>query len=232
MLPCPAVEPHEAQLVVFDNDGTLYPSGPEVGRAVLAAHREYTVANGLDIPTPDMNWLEHMIGADSKEFYAAMMPGQPPAVQQAFEDFSLKYEREAVARYPYMYDGAEELLATLKKAGRILVMVTNGGPTYVQYIWDACGYGRFFTACYPFTPPGFASKGERLKQAIADAGSPPTVMVGDRLSDLEAASEAGAQFVGCAYGYANPGELDGSRYVVKNMGELYNLLLAPEEKNQ
>jgi len=57
-------------------------------------------------------------------------------------------------------------------------------------------------------------------------------MVGDRLSDLEAANDAGALFIGCAYGYANPGELDGARYVVNGMGELYNLLLAPEEKNQ
>jgi phosphoglycolate phosphatase len=226
------VEPHEAQLVVFDNDGTLYPSGPEVGRAVLAAHRIYTHLHNIDVPTPDTAWLEHMIGADAKEFYAAMLPGQPKEVQQAFEDFCLDYEHEAVARYPHMYEGAEELLTALKWAGRKLALVTNGGPTYVQYIWEACDYGRFFTSSYPFAPPGFLSKSERLKQAIADAGSPATVMVGDRLSDLEAASDAGALFVGCSYGYANPGELDGARYVVNGMGELYNLLLAPEEKNQ
>lgn len=230
MLPWRAVELHQAKLIAFDNDGTLYPAGPAVGEIVLSAHREYVRTHGLDIPTPDRQWLNYMIGADAKEFYAAMMPGQPDHVRREFEDFCLEYELQAVREHPYMYDGAEEVLHTLHDAGRYLVLVTNGGPTYVQNVWDTCGYARFFDGCYPYGPPDFATKGERLAQALADFGNPPAVMVGDRFSDLEAAREAGTGFIGCAYGYSQPGELAEAVTVINSISELYNLLLAPGER--
>lgn len=230
MLPCPAVELYDTQVIVFDNDGTLYPAGPAVGELVLKAHAEYVKLNGLNIPTPDMAWLEYMIGVDAKEFYAAMLPGQPPKVREDFEDFCLDYELQAVREHPYMYDGAEDVLAALHAAGRRLALVTNGGPTYVRHIWDTCGYGRFFEASYPNIPPDYATKGERLATAIADLGGPPAVMIGDRRSDLEAAQFAGAAFIGCAYGYSQPGELDEAPIVIDSIGELYNLLLAPRER--
>jgi len=230
MLPCPAVELYEASIIAFDNDGTLYPAGPAVGEMVLKAHADYVVQNRLNIPTPGLDWLQHMIGVDAREFYAEMLPDQPPAVRADFENFCLDYELQAVHAHPYMYDGAEQVLAALKRAGRRLALVTNGGPTYVKHVWDACGYGRFFEVSYPNTPPEFVSKGERLARAIAELGGGPAVMVGDRASDLEAAEQAGAEFIGCRYGYALLHELDGARYTVADVSGLYNLLLAPEER--
>jgi phosphoglycolate phosphatase-like HAD superfamily hydrolase len=216
---------HAAQIIAFDNDGTLYPAGPEVGRVVLDAHRKYVQESGLDIETPTQEWLEHMIGADAKEFYAAMMPGQPEAVRRQFEDFCLEYEREAVARYPHMYDGAAELLSALKTAGKTLLLVTNGGPTYVEFVWNECGYDRWLSQAYPYAPPDFLSKGERLAQAISDWGGGPAVMVGDRASDIEAAQHAGVPCIGCRYGYGREGELAAADAQVDSVAELLPLLL-------
>ena len=217
------------QLVVFDNDGTLYPTGPEVGRVVLEAHKDYVRLHGLSTPTPDFSLVEALIGADAKTFYAAMMPDQPPEVQQEFEDFCLDYERRVIQAHPDLYPGARDLLAALKRAGRRLALVTNGGPTYVKFIWDTCGYGEFFDGCYPYGPPEFDTKGERLQRAIEDLGG-PAVMVGDRASDREAAEFAGTAFIGCAYGYGRREELNGADAVVDEIAGLYNLLLAPEER--
>lgn len=231
MLPCPAVELSEARIIVFDNDGTLYPAGPAVGEMVLKAHAEYVAQNRLSIPTPGMDWLNRMIGVDAREFYAEMLPDQPPAVREDFENFCLDYELKAVHQHPHMYEGAERVLAALKRAGRRLALVTNGGPTYVKHVWDACGYGRFFAASYPNVPPDYAPKGARLQQAISDLGGGPAVMVGDRRSDRQAAAEAGAAFIGCGYGYGQPDELSGAQYIIEDIAELYNLLLAPEERS-
>lgn len=229
MLPCLAVELHKNKLVIFDNDGTLYPTGPEVGRVVLTAHRDYVRQNGLDLATPDFALVTALIGADAKTFYAAMMPGQPARVQRDFEEFCLDYERRVIEGHPHLYDGAVELLAKLKQAGRTLALVTNGGPTYVKYIWDACGYGEYFSGCYPYAAPEFETKGERVARAVAEHGG-PAVMVGDRESDREAATFAGTMFIGCAYGFGSTAELSGADAVVEDVRELYNLLLAPEER--
>jgi len=233
MLPCPAVDIARkfrlARVVAFDNDGTLYPSGEQVGRSVLTAHREYVALHGIDMPTPGMDWVQQLIGMDAKDFYGAMLPGQPPDVIHDFEEFCLDLECETVKRFPHLWDGAEELLRALHDAGRMLVLVTNGPPRYVQNVWDSTGMGRYMLAAYPYAPPDFSTKGQRLARAILEWGGGPGVMVGDRLSDIEAAREAGVPVIGAGYGYARDGELAGADAVVKNITELYNLLLGEKE---
>ena len=196
---------------------------------VLEAHRDYVRERNLGIETPDFSLVEQLIGADSKTFYAAMMPGQPPQVQQEFEDFCLDYERRVIEAHPELYPGADELLDALKRTGRKLALVTNGGPTYVRYIWDTCGYERWFSGCYPFEAPEYSTKGERVRLAAQEHGG-PAVMVGDRASDGEAAAFAGVPFIGCSYGYGTAEELHSAVAVAADIRALYNLLLAPEER--
>jgi phosphoglycolate phosphatase len=233
MLPCPAVNSAPtfrlARVVAFDNDGTLYPSGEQIGRAVLTAHREYVAAHGIAMPTPPMEWVQQLIGMDAKDFYGAMLPGQPPEVVHDFEEFCLDLECATVQRFPHLYEGADALLKALHADGRMLVLVTNGPPRYVQNVWDATGLGRYMQAMYPYSPPDFATKGERLARAIVEWGGGPAVMIGDRRSDVEAAREAGVPVIGAGYGYSRDGELAGADAVVGSIRELYNLLLGTQE---
>ncbi len=152
-------------------------------------------------------------------------------MQRDFEEFCIDHETVAVRQYPDLYPGVERLLAELKRRGTTLVLVTNGSPRYVQSVWDTAGLGRFLVAKYPYAPPEFASKGERLAQAMREWGAagngdaPQAVMVGDRASDVAAAKHAGAVCIGCAYGYGARSELDGADFVVDNVDQLYNLLV-------
>lgn len=215
---------HEARLIAFDNDGTLYPAGIEVGAAVLDAHRQYVAEHGLDIRTPDMDWLQRLIGADALDFYGAMMPDQPEAVRADFEQFCLEYERQAVSRYAVLYEHVEELLHSLVAAGKTLVLISNGTPRYVDCIWASCRYERWFTASYPFDTDA-GHKGVRLAEAMRRYGA-PAVMVGDRRSDHEAARHAGAHFIGCAYGYGEDVEIEGADATAHSVEDLFELLLA------
>lgn len=237
MLPCPAVNFHTATLIAFDNDGTLYPSGELVGRAVLTAHREYVKLRGLNIPTPEPSWVRERMGADAKEFYAAMLPGFPADVQRDFEEFCIDEETLAVRAFPHLYPGADKLLETLHRLGKTLVLVTNGSPRYVQSVWDTTGMGRYMAAKYPYAGPEFLSKGERLAQAIREWGGAhngaavSAVMIGDRGSDVAAARFAGVPCIGCAYGYGEPSELEAAPAVVYSVDELYNLLVPAMERS-
>jgi phosphoglycolate phosphatase-like HAD superfamily hydrolase len=230
------VDFHAASLIAFDNDGTLYPSGELVGRAVLTAHKAYVALRGLGVATPEPAWVRERMGADAKDFYAAMLPGFPVEMQRDFEEYCIDHETIAVREYPHLYPGAERLLAALHGLGKTLVLVTNGSPRYVQSVWDTTGMGRFMVAKYPYAPPGFASKGERLAQAIREWGGSrngervAAVLVGDRASDVAAARQAGALCIGCAYGYGGAGELAGADAVVENVDQLYNLLVPAVEE--
>ena len=215
----------QARIVAFDNDGTLYPAGAEVCRCVLAAHRSYVRQHGLDITTPTIEWVQARIGAAAAEFYTMMMPGQPRRVVDDFEEYCLHHEKDAIDERPALYAGARELLTELKEAGRILVLVSNGSPRYLKHIWLAAGYGEFFSAMYPYGPPDYGTKGERLKLAHEEWGGGLAVMIGDRQSDWEAAQFAGLPFIGCRYGYGEASELANAEYVVDRVEDLRNLLL-------
>ena len=215
----------QASIIAFDNDGTLYPAGADVCMSVLAAHRTYVKERSLDLPTPGIDWVQAHIGADAKEFYALMMPGQPRSVVDDFEEYCLHHEKNAIDARPQLYDGARELLTELKAAGRILLLVSNGSPRYLKHIWEAAGYGEFFSQMYPYGPPEYGSKGERLKLAHEDWGGGEAVMVGDRRSDWEAAQYAGLPFIGCRYGYGHPSELRDADVVVASIHELRRILL-------
>ncbi len=215
----------QARIIAFDNDGTLYPAGGEVCMSVLAAHRTYVREKGLDIPTPGLQWVQSHIGADAREFYAMMMPGQPRSVIEDFEEYCLHHEKSAIDARPHLYEGAPELLAALKEAGKILVLVSNGSPRYLKHIWDAAGYGNYFSQMYPYGPPDYGSKGDRLKLAHGDWGGGPAVMIGDRRSDWEAAQFAGLPFIGCRYGYGYEDELRDADHVVSSIQGLAKVLL-------
>ena len=214
----------QARLIAFDNDGTLYPAGTDVARVVLIAHREFVKERGLAVPTPSMAMVNHLLGADASHFYGAMLPDEPVEVQREFEEFCLDYEEEAVKQYSALYPGAEDLLAELRASGKVLVLISNGSPRYVDQVWASCGYGRWMAAKYPYGPPEYSSKGERLVQAMEEFGS-AAVFVGDRESDRHAAEHAGVPLIGCAYGYGTPDEIAGAAAIVHNVAELRALLL-------
>jgi phosphoglycolate phosphatase len=198
----------------------------QVAAAVLDAHRDYVRERGLEIETPDMDWVRRNIGADTLDFYGAMLPGYPDQVRAEFETFCLEYERQAVSDHSDLFDGAAELLHVLHAAGRQLALVSNGSPTYVDCIWESAGYHRWFKGSYPFGAPDYSSKGVRLSEAIAQLGGGQAVMVGDRASDREAAAHAGTWFIGCAYGYGQLGEIDGADATAHDVGDLFELLLS------
>ncbi|MEZ5338181.1 MAG: haloacid dehalogenase-like hydrolase [bacterium] len=159
-----------ARIIAFDNDGTLYPAGAEVCLSVLQAHRRYVAEHSLGLETPGIEWVQRHIGADAKEFYALMMPGQPRSLVEDFEEYCLDHEKDAIDARPWLYEGAVELLTALRAAGRILLLVSNGSPRYLMHIWEAAGYGEWFSQMYPYGPPDYGTKGERLKLAHEDWG--------------------------------------------------------------
>ncbi len=237
MLPCRALDQTvntqlrerlwNAPLIAFDNDGTLYPAGLDVARSVIEAHHDYVRQHGLDIPTPDISIIHAHMGAEPIDFYGSMLPGQPEEVRLDFERFCLEYERIAVARMPHLYEHAEDMLAALHSAGRIIVLISNGTPTYVDAVWEHARYERWMAGKYPYGPPEYDSKGARLLRAAQQFGIDPAsaVMVGDRASDRDAARLSGSAFIGCAYGYGEPHEIDGADAVAHDVYELAHLLI-------
>jgi len=214
---------HPLQAVLFDLDGTLIDSLPDIAAAVnrlLAAHDRRTLAEAEIRP---------MIGdgADAlveRAFAAATVGGGlPGSLASLLDQFLLEYEpRAAEATRPF--PGVTETLAALQASGLKLAVCTNKPSGATHEVLAALGLAQYFAvvvgsddapALKP-DPRHVAAVLDRLGVAATDA-----IMVGDSINDIAAAQGAGMRAVAVSFGYTRiPPRQLGADAVIDHFAEL------------
>ncbi len=187
--------------ILFDLDGTLVDSAPQLtaavngalgplGRRVLSIDEVRTmIGNGIGALT------ERALAATGAE------PGSDETVA-IIDEVHRVYDCQSL---PAVYDGVAETLARLNQAGHKLVVCTNktesaarkllAGLGLDQWLADVAGGDRF-TNRKPHP--------DHLLKPLEALGIGPhaAVMVGDSGIDASAAKAAGIAFIAVSYGYA------------------------------
>ncbi|AQT12415.1 phosphoglycolate phosphatase [Pseudomonas protegens] len=191
------------RLVMFDLDGTLVDSVPDLAAAVdqmllklgrkpagVEAVREW-VGNGAPmlVRRALANSLEAQ-GVDDVE------------AEYALELFNTAYEdsNELTVVYP----GARETLKWLHKQGVEMALITNKPERFVAPLLDQMKIGRYFRwiiggDTLPQKKPDPAALFFVMKMASVPASQ--SLFVGDSRSDVLAAKAAGVKCVALSYGY-------------------------------
>ncbi|WP_380166877.1 HAD-IA family hydrolase [Jannaschia sp. R86511] len=107
------------------------------------------------------------------------------------------------------YPGVEDLLHALAAAGVTMTVATSKAEPFARRIVDQHGWTELFTEVVGDTlSAGRPTKGAVVAEALRRLGDPDgVVMVGDRVHDVEGATEHGLRCLGAGWGYAEPGEL-------------------------
>lgn len=186
-------------LVLFDLDGTLIDSAPQLALAVNRTLTELGLAEADEVVV--RTWVGN--GADKLIQRALDYRAAPELFASARPLFDRHYHAcllEGLA----MYDGVEQSLRRLQALGYQQGVVTNKPSHFVQPILDALGIGDCFALwlggnCVPVKKPS----PEPLLLACHELGVSPsrTLMVGDSENDVLAAQAAGMKVVGLTYGY-------------------------------
>ncbi|WP_119678130.1 phosphoglycolate phosphatase [Indioceanicola profundi] len=188
--------------ILFDFDGTLIDSAPEIAQALNALLKEY------DRPPVTADQVRTFIGDGSSRLVErgfAATGGPVPADELA----------EAVKRYiaiyatvpadpDTIYPGVKETLGRLRDAGHKLALCTNKPESISRNLLDGLGLADMFTAVVGGdTLPQRKPQAEPLLHAIHGLGFSPdgAVMVGDNGNDVAAARAAGIPIVAVSYGY-------------------------------
>ncbi len=192
-----------AAIVVFDLDGTLADSAPDL-RA--AANRRLAQAGRRPIgPEEARRFVGDGVAAFVERAFAATGPALgPDALADAARAFLADYEENA-AVLTRPYPGAAEALERLAAAGRRLAVCTNKPQAAAERLLAELGLARFFEAVaggdrYPVRKPDPG----HLLGLLAEMGGAPgaAAMVGDSGIDAETARAAGVPFVLVSWGYA------------------------------
>jgi len=191
-----------APLVVFDLDGTLVDSVPDIAASVnrmLAARGHAPLANPA---------VASMVGDGLNPLIERVFKavgGTPD--DAAAHDYLSDYEAN-VCVDTRLFAGMPEALAALRAAGFRLAVCTNKPENAARLLLDALGVAGEFDAVGGGDSFGFHKPDPRHLAATVDAaGSSATraVMVGDHSNDINAAIGCQVPGIFAGWGYGRPG---------------------------
>lgn len=118
-----------------------------------------------------------------------------------------------------LFEGAEEVLSSLKNNGFTLIFLSNCRKKYQQRHNTAFGLDRFFDYFYCAEDFNFIPKYEIFRR-IKHKHEGDFIIIGDRFHDIETATLNGLKSIGCAYGYGTQEELSHADIVVENISDI------------
>jgi phosphoglycolate phosphatase len=189
--------------LLFDLDGTLVDSAPDLARAVDRMLLEF------ERPPVGEEQVRRWVGNGSRRLVKRALTGRMDgeveeelaahALQRFFHHYS-----NSLSAHSRLYEGVAEALPKLRANGYALGVVTNKPVRFAEPLLRELGILGYFSAiiggdCLPQRKPD----PEPLLHAAQLLGTAPacTLMVGDSRNDVEAARAAGMPVVCVPYGY-------------------------------
>lgn len=189
----------DVQAVLFDLDGTLIDSAPDLG----AAADKMRVDRGL--PSLPADLYRPMAGAGARGMLQIAFGMSPQDAEFAVmrEEFFVNYERCMTER-TYAFEGVQALLQTLERRGLPWGVVTNKSERFTLPLTRAMPLfvGALAVVSGDTTPHAKPHPAPLLEAARRMGVSPQAcIYVGDDARDIEAGRAAGMRTVAAVYGY-------------------------------
>ena len=189
----------EVGVVLFDLDGTLIDSAPDLG----AAADRMRVQRGM--PSLPLEQYRHMAGAGARGMLSVAFGMTPEHAQFAElkEEFFGNYERCMTER-THAFDGVQALIEQLQHQGLRWGVVTNKSARFTEPLTRAMPlFASAAVVISGDTTPHAKPHPEPLFEAARRIGVDPghCVYVGDDERDIVAGLAAGMGTVAATYGY-------------------------------
>ena len=193
----------ELQLVMFDLDGTLVNSLPDLHAATNAMLTDLgqQAASGQEV--------EHWVGNGARVLVARALsrhrqpdPNLPEAEIDAALALFKQHYRKLNGQHSQCYPGAVALLAELGQAGIHRAIVTNKPMEFTRTLCSALSLQADLLVAGDSLPEMKPSP-LPLLHCCETFQVPPenSIMVGDSINDLAAAKSAGVNAIAVSYGY-------------------------------
>ena len=212
-----------SEYVLFDLDGTLTDPAEGITNSVAYALDKY----GIEV-------------ADKKTLNVFIGPPLSESFRKYFK-FSILQSVDAVTKYREyyhdrgifenrVYDGIPQLLASLKAAGKCVIMATSKPTVFAERIAEHFDFRKYFDIIVGSELDGTrVDKAEVIKEALRQAGDPEVekcIMIGDRLHDVVGAKKTGLRCIGVLYGYGSREELTeaGADMIAETVNDLYDMI--------
>lgn len=205
--------------VLFDLDGTIVDSAPGI-TSTLAATFE---AMSLPVPTPAE--LVAYVGPPILDSFRDLAGFDPATSHRALDIYRGLYLERGVYDAT-VYPGVEGVLAAVRDAGLPLSLATSKPERPARLVLEHFDLVRYFDELTGASADETRSAkkdviAEALRRLEADgADLSRTIMVGDRIHDIEGAHANGIPTIYVTWGYGSPAESAGAIEIVDDTTQL------------
>lgn len=209
---------------IFDMDGTLFQTDRILEIALEDAF-SHLRSKGLWGSATPIGQYRNIMGAPLPKVWETLLPGHSAAVREEANDYFHErliwnIENGNGALYP----NVGELLAYLKNQGYPLFIASNGLAVYLKAIVDHYRLDRWITETFSIEQIPSLNKGELVKLITEEHAIGCGAVVGDRLSDIQAAKTNNLLAIGCRFDFAQESELVQADFVIEDLQEIQALL--------
>jgi phosphoglycolate phosphatase len=189
--------------VLFDLDGTLIDSAPDLVIAVEALCRE------LGAPPPEAARVREVVSAGGRAMLRRGLPGADETMIDQFLPRFLDIYSANMTVHTRLYDGMGDVLEGFESQGIAWGVVTNKPGWLTRPLLEQMGLHARCAAivtgdCLSVRKPDPAPVLRACELAGVEAFA--TAFVGDDLRDVQAGRAAGALTVAAAWGYLDGGD--------------------------
>lgn len=191
--------------IVFDLDGTLVESAPDLHAAL-----NHTLAQ-QGLGPIDISEIRHMIGDGAKAlirkgFHWHDQPVDEGLLDELLWPTFIDHYKNNICNLSHLYAGAQPVLDRLAASGAILAVCTNKAQDLAESVLAGLAIDHYFASTLGGDKA--ASKkpdGSHILEALtlASGQKERTIMVGDSPPDERAARDAGLPFIFVSFGYGS-----------------------------
>ncbi|PFD44717.1 nucleosidase [Bacillus cereus] len=217
------------QALIFDMDGTLFQTDKILELSLDDTFNHLRSLQLWDAETPIDKYREIM-GVPLPKVWKALLPDHSNEVRKQTDAYFLERLIENIksgkgALYPYV----KEVFSFIKENNCSIYIASNGLTEYLQAIVSYYDLDQWVTETFSIEQIQSLNKGDLVKNILKKYDIKEAAVVGDRLSDINAAKDNGLIAIGCDFDFAQENELAHADLVIDDLMELKGIV--PELKN-
>nr|WP_082232931.1 HAD hydrolase-like protein [Halobacillus massiliensis] len=213
-----------AQSLIFDMDGTLFQTDKILELSLDDAFSRLQSLNKWDKETPIDKYREIM-GVPLPKVWETLLPNHSVEEREQTDAYFLERLIENISNGKgALYPNVKEVFSYLKENECSIYIASNGLTEYLKAIISYYHLDEWVTETFSIQQIESLNKSDLVQSIIKKCGITNGAVVGDRLSDINAAKDNGLVSIGCNFDFAREDELSQADMVIDDLTELQTIL--------